>query len=108
MKPGEPITLNFVNADIEAVARAMATLSGRNVVVDPRVKGQINLGTERAVSPAVALKETRIVDELAAIAWTPTWRGRAPPGRAGAHPHRLHARRPVPVTLRFCRRRPSG
>ena len=56
-KAGEPITLNFVNADIEAVARAMATLSGRNVVVDPRVKGQINLGTERAVSPAVALNQ---------------------------------------------------
>jgi len=31
------------------VARAMATLSGRNVVVDPRVKGQISLSTERAV-----------------------------------------------------------
>jgi general secretion pathway protein D len=57
VKPGEPITLNFVSAEIEAVARAMATLSGRNVVVDPRVKGQINLTTERAVSPAVALNQ---------------------------------------------------
>ena len=57
MKPGEPITLNFVSAEIEAVARAMATLSGRNVVVDPRVKGQISLTTERAVSPAAALNQ---------------------------------------------------
>ena len=57
VKPGEPITLNFVSAEIEAVARAMATLSGRNVVVDPRVKGQINLTTERAVSSAVALNQ---------------------------------------------------
>ncbi|MDB5851586.1 MAG: type secretion system protein GspD [Rhodoferax sp.] len=50
----EPITLNFVNADIEAVARTMATLTGRNVVVDPRVKGTMTLSTERAVAPAVA------------------------------------------------------
>lgn len=57
VRPGEPITLNFVGADIEAVARAMATLSGRNVVVDPRVKGQISLSTERAVAPAVALNQ---------------------------------------------------
>ncbi len=57
VKHGEPITLNFVSAEIEAVARAMATLSGRNVVVDPRVKGQISLSTERAVSPAVALNQ---------------------------------------------------
>ena len=51
---GEPVTLNFANAEIEAVARAMASMTGRNVVVDPRVKGTINLNTERAVSPAVA------------------------------------------------------
>ena len=57
VKPGEPITLNFVAAEIEAVARAMGTLSGRNVVVDPRVKGQISLSTERPVSPAAALNQ---------------------------------------------------
>ena len=34
----EPVTLNFVNAEIEAVARTLATLSGANVVVDPRVQ----------------------------------------------------------------------
>src|ERR1035437_5904357 len=51
---GEPVTLNFANADIEAVARAMASMTGRNVVVDPRVKGTMNLNTERAVTPAVA------------------------------------------------------
>jgi general secretion pathway protein D len=57
VRPGEPITLNFVNAEIESVARAMATLSGRNVVVDPRVKGQITLSTERAVPPSVAMNQ---------------------------------------------------
>ncbi|WP_414693862.1 type II secretion system secretin GspD [Polaromonas sp.] len=54
---GEDITLNFVNADIEAVARTMAILTGRNVVVDPRVKGVISLTTERPVSPAVAFNQ---------------------------------------------------
>ncbi|OYU45596.1 MAG: type II secretion system protein GspD, partial [Burkholderiales bacterium PBB4] len=57
VKRGEPITLNFTNADIEAVARTMATLTGRNVVVDPRVKGTISLTTERPVSAAAAYNQ---------------------------------------------------
>ncbi|MGI9132605.1 MAG: type II secretion system secretin GspD, partial [Rhodoferax sp.] len=56
-KRGEPITLNFTNAEIEAVARTMATLTGRNVVVDPRVKGTITLTTEKPVTPAVAYSQ---------------------------------------------------
>lgn len=51
------MVLNFANADVDAVARAMATLTGRNVVLDPRVKGQLTLTTERAVSPAAALNQ---------------------------------------------------
>ena len=54
---GESITLNFVNANIDAVARTMATLTGRNVVVDPRVKGTVTLTTEHPVSPAVAYSQ---------------------------------------------------
>ena len=57
VRAGEPVTLNFANAEIEAVARTMATITGRNVVVDPRVKGQLNLVTERAVSPAAAFQQ---------------------------------------------------
>ncbi len=56
VKPGEPVTLNFVNAEIEAVARTVATLSGANVVVDPRVKGTMNLSSTVAVPPAQALR----------------------------------------------------
>ncbi|MDG5974773.1 type II and III secretion system protein [Hydrogenophaga taeniospiralis CCUG 15921] len=56
-RASEPVTLNFVNAEIEAVARTMATITGRNVVVDPRVKGTINLATDRPVPPAVALNQ---------------------------------------------------
>ncbi len=57
MRASEPVTLNFANAEIEAVARTMATITGRNVVVDPRVKGQLNLVTERAVTPAAAFQQ---------------------------------------------------
>ena len=52
----EPVTLNFVNAEIEAVARTMATLTGRNVVVDPRVKGTLSLSSTAPVPPAQALR----------------------------------------------------
>ncbi len=54
---GEPVTLNFVGAEIDAVARAMATITGRSVVVDPRVKGVMTLTTERPVSPAMAYNQ---------------------------------------------------
>jgi general secretion pathway protein D len=53
----EPVTLNFVNAEIEAVARTMAAITGRNIVVDPRVKGTITLSTERPVPPQVAYNQ---------------------------------------------------
>ncbi|MEI8156953.1 MAG: type II secretion system secretin GspD [Burkholderiales bacterium] len=57
VKRGDPITLNFTNAEIDAVARTMATLTGRNVVVDPRVKGTITLTTDKPVSPAQAYSQ---------------------------------------------------
>ncbi len=52
----EPVTLNFINADIDAVAKTLATLSGHNVVVDPRVKGTITLTSNVPVPPAQALR----------------------------------------------------
>ena len=56
-KQGEAITLNFVNAEIEAVARTMAVITGRNVVVDPRVKGTMNLSSEKPMSPLAAYNQ---------------------------------------------------
>jgi general secretion pathway protein D len=53
-KQGEPITLNFVGAEIEAVARTMGVITGRTVVVDPRVRGTINLSSEKPQSPSAA------------------------------------------------------
>ncbi|MCZ2497274.1 type II secretion system protein GspD [Xylophilus sp. Kf1] len=53
----EPVTLNFTNAEIEAVARTLSTITGRNMVVDPRVKGTMSLMTERPVPPNVAFDQ---------------------------------------------------
>jgi general secretion pathway protein D len=51
---GEPVTLNFVNADIEAVSRAMAAILRQQFVVDPRVKGAMTLYSEEPLSPREA------------------------------------------------------
>ncbi|MBV8604760.1 MAG: type II secretion system secretin GspD [Pelomonas sp.] len=45
-----PVTLNFVNADIESVARAMGVMTKRQILVDPRVKGQITLSSDQPMS----------------------------------------------------------
>ena len=50
----EPVTLNFVNADIEAVAAAIGKMTNRNFVIDPRVKGTINIVSARPV-PSTAV-----------------------------------------------------
>jgi general secretion pathway protein D len=53
----EPVTLNFVNADIEAVVRAIGQYTGRSFVIDPRVKGTLTLVTERPVTRREAYDE---------------------------------------------------
>ncbi|GIK84728.1 MAG: type II secretion system secretin GspD [Burkholderiales bacterium] len=45
----DAITLNFVNAEIDAVVKAVAEITGRNFVVDPRVKGTVNIVSARPV-----------------------------------------------------------
>jgi len=45
-----PVTVNFVNADIEAVSRAFAAMIDRAIVVDPRVKGSITVYSEQPQS----------------------------------------------------------
>ena len=51
---GEPVTLNFVNADIDAVSRAIAAILRQQFIVDPRVKGTMTLYSEQALSPREA------------------------------------------------------
>jgi general secretion pathway protein D len=50
------VTLNFVNADIDQVAKAIGAATGKTIIVDPRVKGQLNLVSERPVPEEQALK----------------------------------------------------
>lgn len=56
-RPGSAVTLNFSNAEIDAVARTIAVITGRNVVVDPRVKGTMTLVTSSPVTPTQALRQ---------------------------------------------------
>src|SRR3546814_19912981 len=51
--PTETVTLNFVNADIEGVVKAMAEITGKNFVIDPRVKGTVNIISAAPVARAV-------------------------------------------------------
>ena len=44
------VTLNFVNAEIEGVARALAAILNRQILVDPRVKGTITLYSDQPMS----------------------------------------------------------
>ncbi|ADE10739.1 type II secretion system secretin GspD [Sideroxydans lithotrophicus] len=52
-KEDELVTLNFVNADIQEVIRAISQISKKNFLVDPRVKGTINIVSATPVSPAL-------------------------------------------------------
>ena len=48
--PRGNVTVNFVNADIEAVTRAVAAMINRQISVDPRVRGTITLYSEQPQS----------------------------------------------------------
>jgi len=50
----EKVSLNFVNADIEEVVKAVSHITGRNFVVDPRVKGTINIISSTPVAAPLA------------------------------------------------------
>ncbi len=44
------VTLNFVNSDIESAVKAVGVITGKNFLIDPRVKGTINLVSNKPVS----------------------------------------------------------
>jgi len=49
----DTVTLNFVNADIEGVVKAVSEITGKNFVLDPRVKGTVNIVSSRPVPRAL-------------------------------------------------------
>ena len=50
---GEQITLNFKNADIRSVVELVSKVTGRNFVLDPRVKGNVTVVSNAPVPPEV-------------------------------------------------------
>ncbi len=56
-RSAQGIKLDFVNAEIAEVAKTFGVIMNRNIVVDPRVKGQMNLTTDRAVAVVVAYNQ---------------------------------------------------
>ena len=47
MRSRTKVTVNFVNADVEAVTRAFGAMIERQIAVDPRVKGNITVYSEQ-------------------------------------------------------------
>ena len=45
----EAVSLNFVNAEIDAVIKAIGKITGRNFLIDPRVRGNLNIVTNTPV-----------------------------------------------------------
>ena len=46
----DKVVLNFENADIQTVVKAISELSGKNFVIDPRVKGTVNIVSDKPIS----------------------------------------------------------
>ena len=50
----ESVTLNFVNAEIESVIKAVSQITGKNFLLDPRIKGTINVVSGKPVPTSLA------------------------------------------------------
>ncbi len=50
------VLLNFQSADLQAVVKAMSQMTGRNVLVDPRVRGQVTIVSARPMPVAAAFQ----------------------------------------------------
>ncbi len=90
-KPTGPdvVTLNFVNADIEGVVKAVSEITGKNFVLDPRVKGTINIVSAKPMSrslvyevflSAMRLQGFTAVEERGRVAIVPEIDAKLHPG----------------------------
>jgi general secretion pathway protein D len=48
------VLLNFQSADLQAVVKAMSQMTGRNMLIDPRVRGQFTIVSARPMSVSAA------------------------------------------------------
>jgi general secretion pathway protein D len=46
---GDRVVLNFINADIPSVIKAVGEITGKNFIIDPRVKGTVIITSSRPV-----------------------------------------------------------
>src|SRR6266487_2156564 len=46
------VVLNFQGADLQAVVKAMSQMTGRNMLIDPRVRGQVTIVSARPMPVA--------------------------------------------------------
>lgn len=53
---GDRVTLSFANADLEATVRTIGAYTGKQFLLDPRVKGTLNLVSEKPLERAEVLK----------------------------------------------------
>ncbi|MEO6929676.1 MAG: secretin N-terminal domain-containing protein, partial [Casimicrobiaceae bacterium] len=49
----DTVTLNFVNADLDAVVKAVGEITGRNFIIDPKLKGTVNIVSSRPVQKSL-------------------------------------------------------
>lgn len=71
------ISLSFVNADIDSVVKAVAKATGQTILIDPKVKGSINLVTEQPLTKAKtmdALSTALRLQGFAIVEANGTWR----------------------------------
>jgi general secretion pathway protein D len=85
------ITLNFVNAEIEGVVKAVSEITGKNFVLDPRVKGTVNIVSAKPISrtlvydvflSALRLQGYAAIEERGAIKIVPESEAKTHPGAA--------------------------
>ncbi len=50
-QPGMRITPNFKEADISQIIEAVSTATGRNIIIDPRVRAQVTLLSDKPMTP---------------------------------------------------------
>jgi len=86
----DQVTLNFVNADIEGVVRAVSEITGKNFLIDPRVKGTVNIVSARPMSrdlvyevflSALRLQGFAAVEERGMVKIIPEAEAKLYPGR---------------------------
>jgi general secretion pathway protein D len=50
-QPGMRITPNFKDADLSQIIEAVSTATGRNIIIDPRVRAQVTLLSDKPMTP---------------------------------------------------------